>query len=305
MSGQQSSEFPSGGPHPTMAGNVLDPNVHADGMKGGKGVGGTSEHTIKDEAREHIGGGSSGYVQGSTGLGQSSSGLDSQAGRSTGLDQNSGVASGVSSGAHGVGHSETGAGYGSSNTASSGLGNTSSTSRNDPTNPADPTVGRTVDPNEAGGSTSYGNTNTSSSSGYDHTQTPSSTTGLGDDAVTRSSTSAADSTGSRSQLQQGTASGGHDLTDTSAKDSSTTSSGSTGTKGAAAGAGAGSTDADYKNGPPPNIPTAGGERIGTKHWGESKIIPDNPKPTAENSAGQPDGESIRPFSLMSTLLIET
>jgi len=32
------------------------------------------------------------------------------------------------------------------------------------------------------------------------------------------------------------------------------------------------------------IPTAGGEKLGAKHWGESKIVPDNPKP-AETGAG--------------------
>ena len=28
------------------------------------------------------------------------------------------------------------------------------------------------------------------------------------------------------------------------------------------------------------IPTAGGEKLGQKHWGESKIVPENPKPEA-------------------------
>ena len=40
------------------------------------------------------------------------------------------------------------------------------------------------------------------------------------------------------------------------------------------------------------IPTAGGERLGEKHWGESKIVPENPKP-AEGTAsedGQPDSK---------------
>lgn len=48
------------------------------------------------------------------------------------------------------------------------------------------------------------------------------------------------------------------------------------------------------------IPTAGGERLGDKHWGESKIVPDNPaaKKAEESSGqgvssaeGQPTGES--------------
>jgi hypothetical protein len=46
------------------------------------------------------------------------------------------------------------------------------------------------------------------------------------------------------------------------------------------------------------IPTAGGERLGQKHWGESGIVPDVPKPQPEqgqgvsSSEGQPTGESL-------------
>ena len=36
------------------------------------------------------------------------------------------------------------------------------------------------------------------------------------------------------------------------------------------------------------IPTAGGERLGEKHWGESKMVPDLPKKRDEESQGQPD-----------------
>lgn len=46
-----------------------------------------------------------------------------------------------------------------------------------------------------------------------------------------------------------------------------------------------------------SIPTAGGERLGDKHWGESKVVPDNPKAATEasdkgvaSSEGQPTGE---------------
>lgn len=43
------------GPHSTLAGNLYDPNVGADGkMAGGQGVGGTSEKHIKEEGMEHI-----------------------------------------------------------------------------------------------------------------------------------------------------------------------------------------------------------------------------------------------------------
>ncbi|EME79528.1 uncharacterized protein MYCFIDRAFT_216477 [Pseudocercospora fijiensis CIRAD86] len=38
------------------------------------------------------------------------------------------------------------------------------------------------------------------------------------------------------------------------------------------------------------IPTAGGQRLGQEHWGESKIVPENPKPQED---GQPDDETAR------------
>lgn len=44
------------------------------------------------------------------------------------------------------------------------------------------------------------------------------------------------------------------------------------------------------------IPTAGGERLGEKHWGESKTVPDVPKSRQEenvsSSEGQPDSKHI-------------
>ena len=44
------------------------------------------------------------------------------------------------------------------------------------------------------------------------------------------------------------------------------------------------------------IPTAGGEKLGQKHWGESDIVPDVPKKReseggqVSSAEGQPDGE---------------
>lgn len=45
-----------GGPHPTMAGNMLDPGVEADGAmtSSHQGVGGTSEGNVRREGMEHI-----------------------------------------------------------------------------------------------------------------------------------------------------------------------------------------------------------------------------------------------------------
>ncbi|KAI7360273.1 hypothetical protein KC320_g244 [Hortaea werneckii] len=46
----------SGGPHPTLAGNMFDPNVRADGAMSGSqgGVGGQDERTMHAEGLEHI-----------------------------------------------------------------------------------------------------------------------------------------------------------------------------------------------------------------------------------------------------------
>ena len=46
-----------------------------------------------------------------------------------------------------------------------------------------------------------------------------------------------------------------------------------------------------------SIPTAGGEKLGSKHWGESKIVPDVPKPKGDEAGvsskdGQPTGTHI-------------
>ena len=46
------------------------------------------------------------------------------------------------------------------------------------------------------------------------------------------------------------------------------------------------------------IPTAGGERIGAKHWGESKVVPDLP-PKRESAAGQVSSGEGQPDSMMS------
>ncbi|KAK5124249.1 hypothetical protein LTR85_001952 [Meristemomyces frigidus] len=55
MSGPVDYSPQGSGPHPTLAGNVLDPNVKADGqMSQGQGVGGTSEQHVREEGLEHI-----------------------------------------------------------------------------------------------------------------------------------------------------------------------------------------------------------------------------------------------------------
>lgn len=56
---------------------------------------------------------------------------------------------------------------------------------------------------------------------------------------------------------------------------------------------------------PESIPTAGGERLGEKHWGESKMVPDVPKTQKEeeqenvsSAEGQPDRMASLPFVLL-------
>ena len=63
--------------------------------------------------------------------------------------------------------------------------------------------------------------------------------------------------------------------------------------------GAGASASKKDNWPKENrdaIPTAGGEKLGEKHWGESQVVPDVPKPQGEQAnvssrEGQPDSES--------------
>jgi len=70
------------GAHPTLAGNILDPNVSADGAMSGnhQGVGGTSEGTVRREGLEHIKNQSGIESTGSSGLtGTGTSGMSSTA----------------------------------------------------------------------------------------------------------------------------------------------------------------------------------------------------------------------------------
>ncbi|KAK3072609.1 hypothetical protein LTR53_006519 [Teratosphaeriaceae sp. CCFEE 6253] len=80
--GPQGERLQAGGPHPTMAGNMFDPNVKADGKMGsGQGVGGTSERNVKQEGAEHLRqttGSSTGYTSG--GASEGVGGLSSQQG---------------------------------------------------------------------------------------------------------------------------------------------------------------------------------------------------------------------------------
>jgi len=87
------------GPHPTLAGNILDPGIKADGAmsQSHQGVGATSEKRIREEGLEH--------VKGQSGIDTSSS-------------STSGLGSG-SMGSSGLGSSTTGYGSGSTSSGTS------------------------------------------------------------------------------------------------------------------------------------------------------------------------------------------
>lgn len=83
-----------------------------------------------------------------------------------------------------------------------------------------------------------------------------------------------------------------EMADSSQKDESTTneqSAGGEGTESKSGGTG--------KKENREAIPTAGGERLGDKHWGDSKVVPDVPKAQPEGTQvsseeGQPDSKSF-------------
>ncbi|KAK5736140.1 hypothetical protein LTR17_007662 [Elasticomyces elasticus] len=82
------------GAHPTLAGNLFDPNVQADGhFSTGGGVGGTSESTVRHEGAEHL-------------RNTTSSGTTSGLEGSSSSNYGSGIGSGTSSGIGGMSSNE-------------------------------------------------------------------------------------------------------------------------------------------------------------------------------------------------------
>ncbi|KAK5674820.1 hypothetical protein LTS10_012557 [Elasticomyces elasticus] len=82
------------GAHPTLAGNLFDPNVSADGhLSTGGGVGGTSESTVRHEGAEHL-------------RNTTSSGTTSGLEGSSSSNYGSGIGSGTSSGIGGMSSNE-------------------------------------------------------------------------------------------------------------------------------------------------------------------------------------------------------
>lgn len=321
MSGGSSSEWrPQGeGPHPTLAGNILDPGVKADGkMSHGQGVGGTSESHIREEGLEHIkkntdspygdsststtGGFGSGGIGGegaSSGISQEGSG---QGGIMSTVKDYLGLG-GAGAGAAGAGTAGSNEPLGSRSAETSGLGDTTGE------------YGRGTE--GLGGSTEpLGGRSAESSYGTDPA-----TTGRGTSATDRAEEYAAggaatagagaaglaaETTGSdragrvaedeNLKAEQNLGTSGSRMGDTENGETTVTDRGSQ-QEGAAVSEKKRHDDDKVaaKRENTSAIPYAGDERLGEKHWGESKIVPDVPKARdsdagVSSSSGQPTDE---------------
>ncbi|GAB7361104.1 hypothetical protein MBLNU230_g1142t1 [Neophaeotheca triangularis] len=255
------------GPHKTLAGNMFDPNIQADGQKGGEGVGGTSQRRVEEEGLEHIrktGGGDGSSSGAFTGAG--ATGIDQQRVHSEGIEHIKQSMSGTST----------------SNTLPP------------PSNPGnDPSGGL---PSGAGGvaRTEEDTPNMTVGSAGGYAPQP------GRDPATETSAFApAPSDNDPTTGPPPTETGGDPATaasdrgmglsgDSSATDEHPDETAEKGDKPPPPG---GTPSNKLDN--PSSIPTAGGERLGQKHWGESNVVPDNPKPRASEAGissaeGQPD-----------------
>jgi len=294
------------GAHPTMAGNMLDPNVQADGtLNKGQGVGGTSEAHIREEGLEHIKNNThspsaGGISSGSGGL-SSSSYADSTGTESTqpsqgivgtvksylGLGGSSAPASSTApvearneglegttagSGTTGLGHETTGAGDSLAPSATSG---------NEFDGPISPGTTGGATEGVSGGALGERTLNKGIGTDPAAADTAGRTEPLDSDVTTGAPpTESADPHTSNTAMPEGEqTSGADDLASPASEHTSKLSDADTGSK------------RENKSA----IPTAGGEKLGEKHWGESQVVPDNPKPRASEAgisseAGQPTSQ---------------
>ncbi|GAB7340918.1 hypothetical protein MBLNU457_7269t1 [Dothideomycetes sp. NU457] len=303
------------GPHKTMAGNMFDPAVNADGaMHAMKGVGGTDERTIQKEGAEHI------QRTGGVGFDGQPPNVSSNA-----YDQGIGRTGGISSSAvhqEGIDYIRGQAGLGQSDRYGAGYEPTTVV----PVTTGYPTTGypTTGSQPERSESRDYSSrdypSREYSGEGPGDTSTRSGLTGS--NANTRDQATVGDVDNAGAQAREGTAQGGDDIADTKeeAKNEEKVAENKE-EKRKDDGAKHEMADTDAKNssghhvggyignpemdagtsGPPESIPMAGNERIGTKHWGESKVIKDTPLPrnedddatkenTEKNKKGKDDGE---------------
>ncbi|KAI6878834.1 hypothetical protein KC318_g16905 [Hortaea werneckii] len=282
----------SGGPHPTLAGNMFDPNVKADGAMSGsqEGVGGQDERTMHAEGLEHI--------KNKAGIG---SGADSSTASSTTAtstmtghppatnpsaeDPSGGIpagAGGVSSSAHKmspvegvVGHENEGQKTGLLGSTLAYLGLGGSGGSRAPTQP-DTEVGQNADaPHQpTSGSGISGGSGAAAvgagAVGAGGVAAAATAAGKDDEQTAAEGGSAAEQPSSSGKEEESKPAGGQE---SSSKPQEKTSH-----------------EHDSQRENRDAIPLAGGEKIGGKAWGSSKIVPDNPKPRESTQVSSEEGQ---------------
>lgn len=318
------------GPHPTLAGNVLDPGVQADGqMRAGQGVGGTSEGRIREEGLEHIkkntdgdysGSGISSErpnalmgdtqtnISGASGLtggndyargsdintGSGLTGTSSYDSSATGEQKQGGMLDTVKSylgmggaqqqEARNVDSYDTTSGSGLSRAEETGLGAGAASAGYE----GERALGgdSTYDQSNQRGSLAGDYNNEQNLSGQGTSATISNDPMKESDASTSRNPQDSDVTTGRDPTESAdpsTAETAMPRGEERAERSEGGESGESTTK----------SSGDKHPGSrenPDAIPTAGGEKLGKKHWGESKIVPDNPKPQSESGISSSEGQ---------------
>ncbi|TKA83736.1 hypothetical protein B0A55_00038 [Friedmanniomyces simplex] len=314
-----------GGAHPTLAGNMYDPNVNADGhMASGQGVGGTSEGTVRQEGAEHLrttGGGVDsgmpsssereihdegiehikGQMGGTSGSGGVVPGEQAQSGGMLGSMKNylgfGGSSAAPADARNAEGYETSASGFGGSSTAgdriggesyensSSGLGGSNTGDRVGGLSGSEGGVGEAG--MMAGGAASTRGATDATDNATDMPATTSATDPMKESSANTATPRDSDVTT------------GGDPTESA--DPTTGDRAKTGEEQQAEGVEEGhlaehenklsdrETGSSRQN--EDAIPTAGGEKLGSKHWGESKVVPDNPKPQdSEAGVSSHDGQ---------------
>lgn len=291
----------SGGPHPTLAGNMFDPNVKTDSTtSGSQGIlGGQDERSMHADGLEHIknkaGIGSSGAAS-AAGVASSSTASSTAASTTTtghppstnpsAEDPSGGIpagAGGVSSSAHKmspvegvVGHENEGqkSGLLGSTLAYLGLGGGSSGGSRAPTQP-DTEVGQNADaPHQP--------TSESGVSGG------SGAAAVGAGAVGAGGVAAAATAAGKDTKQSESESAAEQPSSSSGKEDESKPAG--GEESASKPKEKTSHDHDSQRENRDAIPLAGGEKIGGKAWGSSKVVPDVPKPRESTQVSSEEGQ---------------
>ncbi|KAI7308580.1 hypothetical protein KC315_g13291 [Hortaea werneckii] len=284
----------SGGPHPTLAGNMFDPNVKADGAMSGsqEGVGGQDERTMHAEGLEHI--------KNKAGIG---SGADSSTASSTTAtstmtghppatnpsaeDPSGGIpagAGGVSSSAHKmspvegvVGHENEGQKTGLLGSTLAYLGLGGSGGSRAPSQP-DTEVGQNADaphqPTSGSGISGGSGAAAAGAGAVGAGGVAAAATAAGKD----DEQSAAAEAGSAAEQPSSSSGKEEDSKPAGGEESSSKPQEKT------------SHEHDSQRENRDAIPLAGGEKIGGKAWGSSKIVPDNPKPRESTQVSSEEGQ---------------